>query len=153
MKAAWKFLFTLVVIAAVGFVLLVLPLLRAELLRMNFQKNLKQRTTAEELLVWSARFLAPYQTNQETSLWIEIKDLPPVFHGLDKWPPTAWVRDDSQTWFNATDSVPYIKIRYGSAAGHFGVLLGPTNLPAPANREHEIRYTTWEPGIWFFDGQ
>jgi hypothetical protein len=152
MKAVWQFLLVLIALAA-GFTFLVLPMIVADRPRMNFQKNLKERASAEELHGWATDLLAPYQTNHDLSLWIEITNLPCAFRGLDKWPPSAYIYADSQARFDSAEPIPYVKVTYGSAAGHFGVVLGPTNLPTPASREHEIRDSTWARGVWFFDGQ
>lgn len=141
------------VLAVVGFLLVGLPMYRADLPRINFQKSLRARTTAEELHSWAERTLAQTHTNQGIVAWVQIQELPAAFLGLDRSPPTAWIRDDSQGWFNYREAVPYIRITYGSAAGHFGVVLGPADLPDPPDREHEIRFTKWAPGVWFFDGK
>jgi len=65
----------------------------------------------------------------------------------------AYVRSDSQLMFDTAEAIPYVKVTYGAAAGHFGIMVGPTNLPTPASWPHVARYTTWAPGVWFFDGQ
>ena len=129
------------------------PMVIAELPRMRFQNNLKKRATAAELQVWAANTLSPFQANADSSDMVTVTNLHPAFRGLDKWPPHAAVYADSQSRFDTAEAVAYIKITYGSAAGHFGLVIGPTNLPTPASRAHEIRYTTWAPGTWFFDGQ
>ena len=59
---------------------------------MSFQKNLKARATAQELHAWATRILAPYETNHDPGLWIEITNLPSAFQGLFKWAPTAYGR-------------------------------------------------------------
>src|SRR6267378_3506664 len=106
-----------------------------------------------ELQAWAGNILSPFRTKAGPSDVVAVTNLHPAFLGLDKWPPHGAVYADSQARFDTAEAVAYIKVTYGSAAGHFGLLIGPTNLPTPASREHEIRYTTWAPGVWFFDGQ
>jgi hypothetical protein len=127
------------------------PIIIADLPRKNFQKNLKRRATAQELHLWATRVLAPYQSDPDPALWIEITNLPAAFRRLDRGAPRAYVYGDSQLRFNSKEPIAYLKVIYGSAEGHFGVILGPTNLPTPATREYVI--STWAPGAWFFDGQ
>jgi len=153
MKVVWKLLVVMVALVAAGFAVLVLPMIIADLPRTNFQKNLKKRATAEELQTWAAGVLTAYQTNRDPGLWIELTNIPVAFHGLYKWGPSAYVYSDSQARFDSTEPVAYVKVTYGSAAGHFGVIFGPTNLPTPTSSEHEIRYAIWKPGAWLFDGQ
>jgi hypothetical protein len=153
MKPLLKFIVVVMVLVGGAIGLFLAPMLIAERPRMNFQRNLKAKATAQQLHAWATGILAPYETNRDPRLWIEITNLPPAFQGLFKWAPSAYVYGDSQARFDTHEPVPYIKITYGAAAGHFGVLLGPKNLPTPTSREHEIRYTAWAPGAWFFDGQ
>jgi hypothetical protein len=128
-------------------------MIMADMPRMRFQSSMKKRTTPAELQAWAARLLPPFQTNADPGEVVTVTNLPPAFHGLDKWPPHAAIYADSQARFDTAEPTAYVKVTYGSAAGHFGVVIGPTNLPAPATRPHEIRYTEWAPGIWFFNGQ
>lgn len=140
-------------LATAAFAFLMLPIFKADRSRRDFQKNLKERTSVGELQAWAMNLLAPFQTNTDAALWITVTNLPPALRGLDKWPPTAYIYADSQTRFETERPVPYLKVIYGSAAGHFGVLIAPTNFPSPTSREHVVRYTKWSPGVWFFDGQ
>jgi hypothetical protein len=121
--------------------------------QMSFQRHLKSRVTAEELHAWASGVLAPYQGERDPELCVELTNLPPMFQGLDKWPPHAFVYGDSETRFESKEPIPYIKINYGSAAGHFGAVLGPTNLSKPPDIAGDIYYTVWKPGIWFFNSQ
>lgn len=153
LKSVLQAVALVVAIPAAFLSLQIVAVIIADSPRRNFQKNLKQRATAEELHAWATQILAPYQTNQDLSLFVEITNVPAAFHGLQKRKPPACVYYNSYPWSSETDPVAYMKITYGSAAGHYGVIFNPTNLPAPPDREHVVRYTTWVPGVWFFDGQ
>jgi hypothetical protein len=153
MRSLFKLTIAVVAFFTGAIALIYLAMLLAERPRMNFQKNLKARATAQELHAWATGILRPYETNRDPSLWIEITNLPAAFHGLFKLAPSAHIYADSQGRFGAPEPVAYVMVTYGSAAGYFGVILGPTNLHTPPIREHEIRYNVWAPGAWFFDGQ
>jgi hypothetical protein len=153
MNAVLKSGLVILFLIAAGIAFFLVSLYQAEWPRLRFPEHLKERISSAELHGWATQMLAPYQTNRDSKLWVEITNLPPAFRGLDPLPPIAFIRSDSEMWFTSTQAVPYIKVTYGSAAGHFGVLLGPTNLQAPIDRPHEVRYAAWTPGIWFFDGQ
>lgn len=156
MKRPLKTFLVLFVFTSAAIACVVLPMILAELPRWNFQKNLKKRASPAELQAWAMNVLAPFQTNADPIIWITVTNLHPALRGLegsDNLPPNTYVRNDSQLMFDTAEAIPYVKVTYGAAAGHFGVIAGPTNLPTPASWPHVVRYTPWAPGIWFFDGQ
>jgi hypothetical protein len=152
-KINWKRVALILALIILPVAYQVMSLLAPELSQINFKRNLKKRVTEQQLHAWAAQILAPYQTNYDPELQIEITNLPSAFQGLYKWKPHAYIYGDNQVCFNCAQPIAYIKINYGSAASHFGVIFGPTNLPTPPDIEHDIHYTPWVPGAWFFDSQ
>jgi hypothetical protein len=153
MKLYFIIVVALLTLVGAAFLFFARPSAVADRSRLGFQKNLKLMAKPEELQRWAVDELKPFQSNEDPSLWIAITNLPLAFSGVGSPPSSAYIYADSQGRFDITNILPYIIITYGSASGHFGLLLGPTNLPAPPNREHVVRYTFWASGLWFFDGQ
>jgi hypothetical protein len=86
-------------ILALVYVLIII----AERPRTGFQKHLKKRASAQELQAWATRVLAPYNTNRDPALWIQITNLPSAFRGLDELAPSAYVYADSQARFDSPE--------------------------------------------------
>ncbi len=129
----------------------VVPFIHAGWSQRIFKWRLRHRTTPVQLQAWATGVLAPYQTNT-FDLSVEITNLPAMFQGYHKWPPHGYIfsYNGDQYW---AKPIPYIKIFYGSAVGHFGVVICSTNLPKPPDQSLEATYTKWDAGIWFFDSQ
>jgi len=136
--------YALIVLAA--FVFALYPILKPDLQRAHFEKNLKQRISPEELRAWALGLLKTYDTNK-TYDNAHITNSHPALEGQFRNPPVVW-------WYSASQTdTEFVRVTYGGGGfGHFGVEIGPTNRAMPDSRTAR-QYSFWAPGIYFFDGQ
>jgi hypothetical protein len=139
---------TILVVVAAVFLLAVVayPVLRPELQRVSFQKNLKKRVAPEELQAWAMGVLQSQDTHTPYDNGT-VTNLHPAFRGL-------FINAPFGNWYSASpEDAAFVSVTYGGGGGgHWGVEVGPTNRPTPRSTEGR-RYTPWTSGVCFFNGQ
>jgi hypothetical protein len=114
--------------------------------RMLFPKRVQQRASASDLQAWAATCLKRWDTNYAYYPQ-PITNIHQAVRGLWMHGPTAVM------YLASEQDTEYVMVYYGAGGcGHWGIEIGPTNRPAPPSRQAR-RYTTWAPGVYFFDGQ
>jgi len=140
-----KTILALVALALIGN-LAIYQYLKPDWQRARFEKNLKHRITPEELRTWALGILQTYGTHKQHDN-AHITNSHPALDGLFQNPPTVW-------WYSESPpDTEFVRVTYGGGGfGHFGVEIGPTNRAQPSSSDAR-KYSSWAPGIYFFNGQ
>ncbi len=147
MSRAWK---TAVGAVAVIGLLVLYPFARIYLVEVRprslFPQKVRARASPEELRTWALACLQRWDTNYPYYPQ-PVTNTHPALRGL-------WIHGPSTEMHQAEgQDMAHVTVRYGAGGcGHWGLELGPTNRPAPPSSEGR-RYTSWAPGLCFFDGQ
>ncbi len=122
------------------------PVLRPELQRASFQRNIKKRVTPVALQTWATQVLQSQDTHKPYDSGT-VTNLHSAFRGL-------FVNEPFGNWYSASpDDTAFVRVTYGGGGGgHWGVEIGSTNRPTPQGSPGR-RYTPWAPGVSFFNGQ
>lgn len=120
--------------------------MQPDLQRSQFEENLKQRISPEELRTWALGILQTYDTHKPYDN-AHITNSHPALEGQFRNPPIVW-------WYStAPPDTEFVRVTYGGGGfGHFGVEIGPTNRAMPPSNSSR-HYSLWVPGIYFFNGQ
>jgi hypothetical protein len=114
--------------------------------RSQFPEKVRACGNAEELRAWALACLQRWDTNYPYHPQ-HITNTHPTLLGL-------WIHGPITEMYQAEGpDMAHVTVRYGAGGcGHWGLEIGPTNRPVPPSSQGR-RYTSWAPGLCFFDGQ
>ena len=101
----------------------------------SFQRQLQQVTNANELQEWAVAEL-----NSANGRRVELTNVPDMLVAPTDGPPNFLV-------VNGDAEHPHVIARWGGGFGHWGLVLGDAELPAPNDGDY---YVQWKPGIYFW---